>query len=197
MCVFLLELYTLLLEDILVLLQKQDERLVLKCHSKNRAGSADAQHIFSPVIKLNTVLVRSVATGKLFYTHTHTHTHTKMGNVANLTLCFHKQTTGPSLCSPCRTAELRSMNWWLKQCLNRECKCWDCHLSTSGFFSIFFPSTFHFRTSSCLHLSFPNSTSYFHSFVYSFSLRWQRHIIQRAEAMKSRPHNVIPLPQSE
>lgn len=56
------ELYTLLLEDILVLLQKQDEKLVLKCHSKNRAGTADTQHIFSPVIKLNTVLVRSVAT---------------------------------------------------------------------------------------------------------------------------------------
>lgn len=60
----LLELYTLLLEDILVLLQKQDERLILKCHSKNLAGTADTKHIFSPIIKLNTVLVRSVATGK-------------------------------------------------------------------------------------------------------------------------------------
>lgn len=59
------ELYTLLLEDILVLLQKQDERLILKCHSKNLAGSADTKHIFSPIIKLNTVLVRSVATGQL------------------------------------------------------------------------------------------------------------------------------------
>uniref|UniRef100_A0A8C5CRG4 Rho guanine nucleotide exchange factor 12 n=1 Tax=Gadus morhua TaxID=8049 RepID=A0A8C5CRG4_GADMO len=57
-----IELYTLLLEDILVLLQKQDERLILKCHSKNLAGSADTKHIFSPIIKLNTVLVRSVAT---------------------------------------------------------------------------------------------------------------------------------------
>lgn len=57
------ELYTLLLEDILVLLQKQDERLILKCHSKNLAGTADTKHIFSPIIKLNTVLVRSVATG--------------------------------------------------------------------------------------------------------------------------------------
>lgn len=59
------ELYTLLLEDILVLLQKQDERLILKCHSKNLAGTADTKHIFSPIIKLNTVLVRSVATGQL------------------------------------------------------------------------------------------------------------------------------------
>uniref|UniRef100_A0A8C8JHR9 Rho guanine nucleotide exchange factor (GEF) 12a n=1 Tax=Oncorhynchus tshawytscha TaxID=74940 RepID=A0A8C8JHR9_ONCTS len=57
-----IELYTLLLEDILVLLQKQDERLVLKCHSKNLSGTADTKHIFSPIIKLNAVLVRSVAT---------------------------------------------------------------------------------------------------------------------------------------
>ncbi|XP_073719350.1 rho guanine nucleotide exchange factor 12 isoform X2 [Misgurnus anguillicaudatus] len=59
----IIELHTLLLEDILVLLQKQDDRLILKCHSKNLAGTADTKHIFSPIIKLNTVLgVRSVAT---------------------------------------------------------------------------------------------------------------------------------------
>lgn len=58
------ELFTLLLEDILVLLQKKNERLILKCHSKNLAGTADTKHIFSPIIKLNTVLVRSVATGQ-------------------------------------------------------------------------------------------------------------------------------------
>ncbi|KAG9348265.1 hypothetical protein JZ751_002000 [Albula glossodonta] len=57
-----IELYTLLLEDILVLLQKQDERLILKCHSKNLAGTADTRQNFSPIIKLSTVLVRSVAT---------------------------------------------------------------------------------------------------------------------------------------
>ncbi|XP_059207320.1 rho guanine nucleotide exchange factor 12-like isoform X2 [Centropristis striata] len=57
-----IELYTILLEDILVLLQKQDERLVLKFHGKNPASAADTKHIFSPVIKLNTVLVRPVAT---------------------------------------------------------------------------------------------------------------------------------------
>uniref|UniRef100_A0A3B3VPR1 Rho guanine nucleotide exchange factor 12 n=1 Tax=Poecilia latipinna TaxID=48699 RepID=A0A3B3VPR1_9TELE len=57
-----IELYTLLLEDILVLLQKQDERLILKCHSKILAGTPDTKHTFSPIIKLNTVLVRSVAT---------------------------------------------------------------------------------------------------------------------------------------
>ncbi|XP_041864147.1 rho guanine nucleotide exchange factor 12-like [Melanotaenia boesemani] len=57
-----IELYTLLLEDIMVLLQKQDERLILKFHGKNLASVADTKHIFSPIIKLNTVLVRPVAT---------------------------------------------------------------------------------------------------------------------------------------
>ncbi|MGH0171622.1 UNVERIFIED_CONTAM: hypothetical protein FKN15_061661 [Acipenser sinensis] len=63
-----IELYTLLLEDILVLLQKQDDRLILKCHSKNLAGTAETKHVFSPVIKLNSVLVRQVATdNKAFF----------------------------------------------------------------------------------------------------------------------------------
>uniref|UniRef100_A0A8B9HC95 Rho guanine nucleotide exchange factor (GEF) 12b n=1 Tax=Astyanax mexicanus TaxID=7994 RepID=A0A8B9HC95_ASTMX len=57
-----IELYTLLLEDILVLMQRQDEKLILKCHSKNLAGTAETKHIFSPIIKLSTVMVRSVAT---------------------------------------------------------------------------------------------------------------------------------------
>ncbi|XP_024617688.1 rho guanine nucleotide exchange factor 12 isoform X3 [Neophocaena asiaeorientalis asiaeorientalis] len=57
-----IDLYTLLLEDILVLLQKQDDRLVLRCHSKILASTGDSKHTFSPVIKLNTVLVRQVAT---------------------------------------------------------------------------------------------------------------------------------------
>ncbi|XP_076017371.1 rho guanine nucleotide exchange factor 12 isoform X2 [Genypterus blacodes] len=57
-----IELYTILLEDILVLLQKQDERLILKFHGKNLAGATDPKHIFSPIIKLSTVLVRPVAT---------------------------------------------------------------------------------------------------------------------------------------
>ncbi|XP_017288881.1 rho guanine nucleotide exchange factor 12 [Kryptolebias marmoratus] len=64
----IIELFTLLLEDVLVLLQKQDERLILKCHSKNLAGAPDTKHIYSPIIKLSTVLVRSVATdNKAFF----------------------------------------------------------------------------------------------------------------------------------
>lgn len=45
-----------------MLLQKQDDRLVLRCHSKILASTADSKHTFSPVIKLSTVLVRQVAT---------------------------------------------------------------------------------------------------------------------------------------
>lgn len=57
------DLHVLLLEDLLVLLQRQDERLLLKCHSKTAVGSADSKQTFSPVLKLNAVLIRSVATG--------------------------------------------------------------------------------------------------------------------------------------
>ncbi|XP_053330671.1 rho guanine nucleotide exchange factor 11 [Spea bombifrons] len=59
-----IDLHVLLLEDLLVLLQKQDEKLVLKCHSKTPMVSTDTKQTFSPVIKLNSVLVRSVATDK-------------------------------------------------------------------------------------------------------------------------------------
>ncbi|XP_077757294.1 rho guanine nucleotide exchange factor 11 isoform X5 [Canis aureus] len=59
-----LDLHVLLLEDLLVLLQKQDEKLMLKCHSKTAAGTSDNKQTFSPVLKLNAVLIRSVATDK-------------------------------------------------------------------------------------------------------------------------------------
>uniref|UniRef100_A0A669CAD3 Rho guanine nucleotide exchange factor 12 n=1 Tax=Oreochromis niloticus TaxID=8128 RepID=A0A669CAD3_ORENI len=112
-----IELYTLLLEDILVLLQKQDERLILKCHSKNLAGTADTKHIFSPIIKLSTVLVRSVATdNKSFFV---------------------------------------------------------LSMSENGaqIYELMAPTVSDQRT-------------------------WQRLITQRAEAMKVKPHSVIPLPQT-
>ncbi|XP_070684956.1 rho guanine nucleotide exchange factor 12 [Pempheris klunzingeri] len=113
-----IELYTLLLEDILVLLQKQDERLILKCHSKNLAGTADTKHIFSPIIKLNTVLVRSVATdNKSFFV---------------------------------------------------------LSMSDNGaqIYELMAPTVSDQRT-------------------------WQRLITQRADAMKVKPHSVIPLPQTD
>lgn len=113
-----IELYTLLLEDILVLLQKQDERLILKCHSKNLAGTADTKHIFSPIIKLNTVLVRSVATdNKSFFV-------------------LSTSENGPQI------------------------------------YELMAPTV-------------------------SDQMTWQRLITQRADAMKVKPHSVIPLPQTE
>ncbi|XP_063295747.1 rho guanine nucleotide exchange factor 11 isoform X3 [Pelobates fuscus] len=59
-----IDVHVLLLEDLLVLLQKQDEKLVLKCHSKTNVVSTDTKQTFSPIIKLNSILVRSVATDK-------------------------------------------------------------------------------------------------------------------------------------
>ncbi|XP_069004151.1 rho guanine nucleotide exchange factor 12 isoform X2 [Embiotoca jacksoni] len=113
-----IELYTLLLEDILVLLQKQDERLILKCHSKNLAGTADTKQNFSPIIKLNTVLVRSVATdNKSFFV-------------------LSMSDNGPQI------------------------------------YELMAPTVSDQRT-------------------------WQRLITQRADAMKVKPHSVIPLPQTD
>lgn len=63
LCFSILDLHVLLLEDLLVLLQRQDEKLVLKCHSKMALGSSDTKQTFSPILKLNSVLIRSVATG--------------------------------------------------------------------------------------------------------------------------------------
>ncbi|XP_077645464.1 rho guanine nucleotide exchange factor 11-like [Lonchura striata] len=56
------ELHVLLLEELLVLLQRQDERWLLRCHSRGLA--ADTKQSFSPVLKLSSLLVRSVATDK-------------------------------------------------------------------------------------------------------------------------------------
>ncbi|XP_068030845.1 rho guanine nucleotide exchange factor 11 [Anomalospiza imberbis] len=59
------ELHVLLLEELLVLLQRQDERWLLRCHSRGGLGTApDTKQSFSPVLKLSSLLVRSVATDK-------------------------------------------------------------------------------------------------------------------------------------
>ena len=56
-----IDLHVVLLEDILVLLQKQDERLVLRCQSTTVV--ADTKFTHSPIIKLTNLLTRNVATG--------------------------------------------------------------------------------------------------------------------------------------
>jgi len=58
------DLHVLLLEDILVLLQQQDERFVLRCQSMTVvAGKEDTKFSHSPIIKLHKLLTRNVATG--------------------------------------------------------------------------------------------------------------------------------------
>jgi len=61
-----IELHVVLLEHILVLLQRQDDRFVLRCQSMTVvAGKEDTKYTHSPVIKLNNLLTRSVATGMI------------------------------------------------------------------------------------------------------------------------------------
>lgn len=54
----------MLLGDMLVLLQKQDDKLVLKCHSKSNLAPQEVKQMLSPIIKLNSVFLRDVATGR-------------------------------------------------------------------------------------------------------------------------------------
>ncbi|XP_063798447.1 rho guanine nucleotide exchange factor 1 isoform X2 [Pseudophryne corroboree] len=58
----------LLLDDILMLLQKQDERLVLKCQSRTITPTPDGKLMLSPIIKLHMAIAREVATdNKAFF----------------------------------------------------------------------------------------------------------------------------------
>ncbi|KAJ7304005.1 hypothetical protein JRQ81_011523, partial [Phrynocephalus forsythii] len=62
------DVHVLLLDDILVLLQKQEERFILKCHSRNLTPTPDGKQMLSPIIKLNSAMIREVATDiKAFY----------------------------------------------------------------------------------------------------------------------------------
>ncbi|KAH0631672.1 hypothetical protein JD844_006122 [Phrynosoma platyrhinos] len=63
-----IDVHVLLLDDILVLLQKQEDRLVLKCHSRTITPTPDGKQMLSPIIKLNSAMIREVATDiKAFY----------------------------------------------------------------------------------------------------------------------------------
>ncbi|XP_031567652.1 uncharacterized protein LOC116302491 [Actinia tenebrosa] len=58
------DLHVLLLEDMVILLQKQDDRLILKCHSTNISNAYQEKTTHSPILKLNNLLTRNVATDK-------------------------------------------------------------------------------------------------------------------------------------
>ncbi|KAM8926979.1 rho guanine nucleotide exchange factor 1 isoform 1-T1 [Pelodytes ibericus] len=62
------DVHVLLLDDMLMLLQKQDERLVLKCQSRTIMPTPDGKLMLIPIIKLNTAMAREVATdNKAFF----------------------------------------------------------------------------------------------------------------------------------
>lgn len=62
----LVELHVLLLEDIIILLQKVHEKYLLQFFNTN-SGTNERGHVFSPVIRMSTVLVRPNAVGKFIY----------------------------------------------------------------------------------------------------------------------------------
>lgn len=47
-----------------MLLQKQDDKMVLKCHSKSTIAVQEGKQMLSPIIKLDSVFLREVATGQ-------------------------------------------------------------------------------------------------------------------------------------
>ncbi|XP_037532788.1 rho guanine nucleotide exchange factor 1b [Nematolebias whitei] len=63
-----IEVQGVLLGDLLVLLQKQDDKVALKCQSKSNIAVQEGKQMLSPIIKLDSVFLRDVATDrKAFY----------------------------------------------------------------------------------------------------------------------------------
>lgn len=54
----------LLLDDLLLLLQRQDERLLLKSHSRTLTPTPDGKTMLRPVLRLTSAMTREVATGE-------------------------------------------------------------------------------------------------------------------------------------
>ncbi|XP_016141815.1 rho guanine nucleotide exchange factor 1-like isoform X8 [Sinocyclocheilus grahami] len=57
-----IDVHCVLLSDLLVLLQKQDDKMVLKCQSKSNIAIQEGKQMLSPIIKLESVFLRNVAT---------------------------------------------------------------------------------------------------------------------------------------
>lgn len=58
------EVHVLLLDDLLLLLQRQDERLLLKSHSRTLTPTPDGKTMLRPVLRLTSAMTREVATGE-------------------------------------------------------------------------------------------------------------------------------------
>nr|XP_021519867.1 rho guanine nucleotide exchange factor 1 [Meriones unguiculatus] len=62
------EVHVLLLDDLLLLLQRQDDRLLLKSHSRTLTATPDGKTMLRPVLPLTSAMTREVATDhKAFY----------------------------------------------------------------------------------------------------------------------------------
>nr|XP_005909050.2 PREDICTED: rho guanine nucleotide exchange factor 1 [Bos mutus] len=62
------EVHVLLLDDLLLLLQRQDERFLLKSHSRTLTPTPDGKTMLRPVLRLTSAMTREVATDhKAFY----------------------------------------------------------------------------------------------------------------------------------
>ncbi|XP_076329816.1 rho guanine nucleotide exchange factor 11-like [Tachypleus tridentatus] len=86
-----IEMHVVLLEDILVLLQKQNDKLLLKFHNNNlMSGREDTKVTHSPILRVQNLFTRNVATGKLYllsvflFIKYADHLETKITNVVNL-----------------------------------------------------------------------------------------------------------------
>ncbi|XP_014840905.1 PREDICTED: rho guanine nucleotide exchange factor 1 isoform X10 [Poecilia mexicana] len=63
-----IDVHCLLLDDMLVLVQKQEDKMLLKCQSKSNMTAQEGKQMLSPIIKLDSVFLREVATDrKAFY----------------------------------------------------------------------------------------------------------------------------------
>ncbi|XP_043116917.1 rho guanine nucleotide exchange factor 1b isoform X3 [Puntigrus tetrazona] len=57
-----IDVHCVLVSDLLVLFQKQDDKMVLKCQSKSNIAVQEGKQMLSPIIKLESVFLRDVAT---------------------------------------------------------------------------------------------------------------------------------------
>lgn len=97
-CISPLEIQALLLSDCLLLLQRgPDDRLQLKYPSRwlggGGASSGESKTFFSPLVKLDSLLVRSVATGNIvqMFISSAPHPHPMIFNLAKLLFVSRQQ----------------------------------------------------------------------------------------------------------
>lgn len=84
----------MLLGDLLVLLQRQDDKMVLKCQSKSNIAVQEGKQMLSPIIKLDSVFLREVATGQQHTVVSQTNTAASIARSALFNLFFSARSKG-------------------------------------------------------------------------------------------------------